>query len=170
MYLPAFYILISLSFSNCHKLSYYFDLVINGSDTTNTVDVFLDNNHIITFDGNNVYPTIPFMVGDKIFLPFYKDMFTDFFRQFRIVTNDVHEELSYNYACEYTNNVPTFTQYCLYNGEKYTNEDSGSHVTNKNMWLRTSDFRFQKLFDGDDCIIHLRSLVRKMENNKQRNV
>ncbi|AOP31700.1 mpv-z-n3r [Volepox virus] len=168
MYLQfTFYILTSLYLANCDKLSFYFDMVINGSDTTTTVDVLLNNEHIITFDGYDIYPTIPYMIGDRIFLPLYKYMFTDFFRQFRFVTSDIHEELGYNYSCDYTNNVPTFAQYCLYNGEIYTNEDSGSRITNKNMWLRNSGFRFQKTFDDDDCIIHLRSLVRKMENSKQ---
>ncbi|WDO68845.1 Brix domain protein, partial [Monkeypox virus] len=40
-------------------------------------------------------------------------------------------------------------------------------ATNKNSWLITSGFRLQKWFDSEDCIIYLRSLVRRMEDSNK---
>ncbi|AGZ00581.1 CPXV018 protein [Cowpox virus] len=155
-----------VSLIDCHKLAFNFNLEINGSDAHSTVDVFLDDYQIITFDGKDVRPTIPFMIGDKNFLPFYKNVFSEFFSMFkRVSTSTPYEDLTYYYECNYTNNKSTFDQFYLYNGEEYT--DKTQEVTNKNMWLTTSEFRLKKWFDGEDCIMHLRSLVRKMEDSKR---
>ncbi|ARB50246.1 hypothetical protein [Cowpox virus] len=159
--------LVSLvSLIDCHKLAFNFNLEINGSDAHSTVDVFLDDYQIITFDGKDIRPTIPFMIGDKNFLPFYKNVFSEFFSMFkRVSTSTPYEDLTYFYECDYTANKSTFKHFCLYNGEEYT--DKTQEVTNKNMWLTTSEFRLQKWFDDEDCIMHLRSLVRKMEDSKR---
>ncbi|AAM13465.1 CPXV018 protein [Cowpox virus] len=159
--------LVSLvSLIDCHKLAFNFNLEINGSDTHSTVDVYLDDSQIITFDGKDIRPTIPFMIGDEIFLPFYKNVFSEFFSLFRRVpTSTPYEDLTYFYECDYTDNKSTFDQFYLYNGEEYTVKTQ--EATNKNMWLTTSEFRLKKWFDGEDCIMHLRSLVRKMEDSKR---
>ncbi|ARR30077.1 CPXV018 protein [Cowpox virus] len=159
--------LVSLvSLIDCHKLAFNFNLEINGTDTHSTVDVFLDDSQIITFDGKDIRPTIPFMEGDEIFLPFYKNVFSEFFSMFkRVSTSTPYEDLTYYYECDYTNNKSTFDQFYLYNGEEYT--DKTQEATNKNMWLTTSEFRLKKWFDDEDCIMHLRSLVRKMEDSKR---
>nr|CAB5513961.1 CPXV018 protein [Cowpox virus] len=160
--------LVSLtSLIDCHKLGFIFSLEINGTDTHSKVDVYLDDYQIITFDGKDIRATIPFLTGDEIFLPFYKNVFSEFFSMFKRVSTSTpyEEDLTYYYECKYTNNKSTFDQFCLYNGEEYT--DKTQEVTNKNMWLTTSEFRLQKWFDGEDCIMHLRSLVRKMEDSKQ---
>ncbi|ARR29872.1 CPXV018 protein [Cowpox virus] len=155
-----------VSLIDCHKLAFNFNLEINGTDTHSTVDVYLDDSQIITFDGKDIRPTIPFMIGDEIFLPFYKNVFSEFFSLFkRVPTSTPYEDLTYYYECDYTNNKSTFDQFYLYNGDEYT--DKTQEATNKNMWLTTSEFRLKKWFDGEDCIMHLRSLVRKMEDSKR---
>ncbi|ARR30894.1 CPXV018 protein [Cowpox virus] len=155
-----------VSLIDCHKLAFNFNLEINGTDTHSTVDVYLDNSQIITFDGKDIRPTIPFMIGDENFLPFYKNVFSEFFSMFkRVSTSTPYEDLTYFYECDYTDNKSTFDQFYLYNGEEYTVKTQ--EATNKNMWLTTSEFRLKKWFDGEDCIMHLRSLVRKMEDSKR---
>ncbi|AIE41146.1 Brix domain protein [Monkeypox virus] len=166
----AIYVLVSASLLylvNCHKLVHYFNLKINGSDITNTADILLDNYPIMTFDGKDIYPSISFMVGNKLFLDLYKNIFEEFFRLFRVSVSSQYEELEYYYSCDYTNNRPTIKQHYFYNGDEYTEIDRSKKATNKNSWLITSGFRLQKWFDSEDCIIYLRSLVRRMEDSNK---
>ncbi|QED21229.1 hypothetical protein [Borealpox virus] len=162
------YIVVSvslLSLVNCHKLIHHFDLKINGSDITTASDVSLDNHSIMIFDGKDIYPTIAFMVGNRLFLDLYKNIFEEFFRLFRVSASSQYEELEYYYSCDYTNNLPIIEQHYFYNGEEYTEIDGAKNATNKNSWLISSGFRLQKSLDDEDCIIYLRSLVRRMEDH-----
>ncbi|WKF43739.1 Brix domain protein, partial [Monkeypox virus] len=90
-----------------------------------------------------------------------------FFRLFRVSVSSQYEELEYYYSCDYTNNRPTIKQHYFYNGDEYTEIDRSKKATNKNSWLITSGFRLQKWFDSEDCIIYLRSLVRRMEDSNK---
>ncbi|QEQ49564.1 MHC1-like protein [Orthopoxvirus akhmetapox] len=103
------------------------------------------------------------MVGNRLFLDLYKNIFEEFFRLFRASISSQCDELEYYYSCDYTNNLPIIEQHYFYNGEEYTEIDGAKNATNKNLWLVSSGFRLQKSFDDDDCIIYLRSLVRRME-------
>ncbi|AST09417.1 hypothetical protein NY_014-016 [NY_014 poxvirus] len=158
----------AITFVKGDKLSYYFTLINDKNETVTMGEVFLNNDFIINYDGYDIYPITPWMNDNTVFLSFYKDMFTDFFNRIKkVVKNDKtnQEMYVYCYSCSYTHGKSSSEQTYSYNDKVYTDESlSNNNDDKKNLWSRNVKYILGRTIDNEDCVIHLRSLLRKMEN------
>ncbi|AST09214.1 hypothetical protein Murmansk-019 [Murmansk poxvirus] len=156
-----------ITFVKGDKLSHYFTLINDKNETVTIGEVFLNDDFIINYDGYDIYPITPWMNDNTVFLSFYKDMFTDFFNRIKkVVKNDKtkQEMYFYGYSCNYIQGKSSSEQIYSYNGNAYTEKSLSNNNDNKALWSKNANYILGRTLDNEDCIIHLRSLLRKMKD------